>query len=225
MNDMNDDYLWDRTGEPDPEIQQLEEVLGRLRYQPKPLEIPAGVGPDRRRFSFTGAGSSFGPRLAIAATVAAIVLGLGLWVGLQRKGAVPEVAKTESPNNRTGTVQVAQTSQATKSNNDAASASNTSNQAVAPRTVLTSDSTDNPQRQRINSRPASQGLVATNRKRNRFPLNEDTELAGDELREAEAGKQQLMLALRVASSKLNFAQKKTQGTNFENQIHNQHKTG
>ena len=37
---MNDDYLWDKTGEPDPEIQQLEEILGTLRYQPKPLEIP-----------------------------------------------------------------------------------------------------------------------------------------------------------------------------------------
>ena len=38
---MSDDYLWDRTGEPDPEIQKLEEVLGTLRYQPRPLRIPA----------------------------------------------------------------------------------------------------------------------------------------------------------------------------------------
>jgi ferric-dicitrate binding protein FerR (iron transport regulator) len=30
---MRDEYLWDRSGEPDPEIQQLEEVLGRLRSQ------------------------------------------------------------------------------------------------------------------------------------------------------------------------------------------------
>ena len=29
------DYLWDKTGEPDPEIQQLEEILGTLRYQPR----------------------------------------------------------------------------------------------------------------------------------------------------------------------------------------------
>jgi hypothetical protein len=38
---MNDNYLWDRTGEPDPEIQKLEELLGELRYQPQPLHIPA----------------------------------------------------------------------------------------------------------------------------------------------------------------------------------------
>ena len=37
---MNDDYLWDKTGEPDPQIQQLEEILGTLRYQPRPLPLP-----------------------------------------------------------------------------------------------------------------------------------------------------------------------------------------
>ena len=37
---MNDDYLWDKSGEPDPEIQELEEILAPLRYQPKPLELP-----------------------------------------------------------------------------------------------------------------------------------------------------------------------------------------
>ena len=30
---MSDDYLWDRSDEPDPEIKRLEEVLGRLRSQ------------------------------------------------------------------------------------------------------------------------------------------------------------------------------------------------
>ena len=37
---MKDDYLWDKSGQPDPEIQKLEEILGTLRYQPKPLELP-----------------------------------------------------------------------------------------------------------------------------------------------------------------------------------------
>jgi hypothetical protein len=51
------------------------------------------------------------------------------------------------------------------------------------------------------------------------------ELTAEELKEAEAGKEQLMLALRVASSKLSFAQKKAQEINSENQVHNQHKIG
>src|ERR1700730_11221745 len=33
---MRDEYLWDRSGEPDPEIQKLEEVLGRLRSKQSP---------------------------------------------------------------------------------------------------------------------------------------------------------------------------------------------
>src|SRR5206468_5838147 len=29
---MKDDYLWDGSGEPDPEVQKLEKVLGRYRH-------------------------------------------------------------------------------------------------------------------------------------------------------------------------------------------------
>jgi hypothetical protein len=32
---MNEDYLWDRRGEPDAEVLHLEQVLGRLRWQAK----------------------------------------------------------------------------------------------------------------------------------------------------------------------------------------------
>lgn len=35
---MRDDYLWDRSGEPDPEIQRLEDTLGRLRAPEPPRE-------------------------------------------------------------------------------------------------------------------------------------------------------------------------------------------
>ena len=29
---MRNDYLWDGSGEPDPEVQRLELLLGRLRH-------------------------------------------------------------------------------------------------------------------------------------------------------------------------------------------------
>lgn len=32
---MNDDYLWDGSGEPDPEVQRLEVALARYRHEPK----------------------------------------------------------------------------------------------------------------------------------------------------------------------------------------------
>jgi len=36
---MNDNYLWDRTGEANGEVQRLEELLGTLRYQPQPFRF------------------------------------------------------------------------------------------------------------------------------------------------------------------------------------------
>jgi hypothetical protein len=47
-------------------------------------------------------------------------------------------------------------------------------------------------------------------------------LSESEVAEAKAAKDQLILALRVASTKLNQAQRQIQGNN---EIHNQHKTG
>ena len=44
---MNEDYLWDKSGDPDPQIQQLEEIM--LRYQPRPLKLPTELTPPRRR--------------------------------------------------------------------------------------------------------------------------------------------------------------------------------
>jgi hypothetical protein len=76
---MNDDYLWDKSGEPDPQIQQLEEILGTLRYQPRPLNLP------RRR--------NYLALLAIAATVVMALLAGGLWTQIQRQDAtIPVIA-------------------------------------------------------------------------------------------------------------------------------------
>ena len=39
---MNEDYLWDRSGRPDPEIQRLEETLAPFRYHVRPPSSLAG---------------------------------------------------------------------------------------------------------------------------------------------------------------------------------------
>jgi hypothetical protein len=86
---MKDDYLWDKTGQPDPEIQKLEEILGTLRYQPKPLGLPVS----RRR--------SYFPLLAIAASLLLALLAGGVWLRV-RNQSVPQpqqanVITTPSP--------------------------------------------------------------------------------------------------------------------------------
>ena len=83
---MNDDYLWDKSGEPDPQIQQLEEILGTLRYQPKPLKLPEELSTALPRRNYV-------PWLAIAATVVIALLAGGLWLKTQNQDAsIPSVA-------------------------------------------------------------------------------------------------------------------------------------
>src|SRR5260370_4357701 len=51
---MKDDYLWDGSGEPDPEVQKLETALGRYRHnKPAPaFDQFAEIHPVKHRWSF-----------------------------------------------------------------------------------------------------------------------------------------------------------------------------
>jgi hypothetical protein len=95
---MKDDYLWDGSGEPDPEVQQLEKTLGRYRHnQPAPhfdevAETPA-VKP---RWSFFNMPWSY--QLGAVAVVLLLVAGAFNVVGSRIAGnAGPswEVARLE----------------------------------------------------------------------------------------------------------------------------------
>lgn len=76
---MNDKYLWDKSGEPDEEIQHLESLLSEFRYQPRPLVLPEAP-PKRMIFSYANTASL---RYAAIAAVALLALGLGLWLRLR----------------------------------------------------------------------------------------------------------------------------------------------
>lgn len=187
---MNDNYLWDKSGEPDPEVEELEQILGTLRYQPKELEIPADIRPHRRSHVTRG--------LAIAAAIALVALGLGVWRAANRT-AKPEIIAVHQPN-----------------------------KVVSPEKTAVQETTP---REIEQVKPSTQlGTVAIGRRRHRpssAAKNRSMEvtqpkLSESEVAEAKAAKDQLILALRVASTKLNQAQRKMLGNN---EIHNQHKTG
>ena len=162
---MNEDYLWDKSGEPDPQIQELEQILAPLRYQPKPLELPVV----RRRNYFP---------LAIAATLLLALLAGGLWIKSRKQQtpqqeivkSVPSVVKEK--------------------------------ETIPQPTIATN--TDVPRKKPV-------------RRRKQLLTNQERE-------EALAAKEQVMLALRVASEKLKLAQRRTQ-TPPPNQIKNQHRVG
>jgi hypothetical protein len=86
---MNDDYLWDKTGQPDPQIQELEEILGTLRYQPKPLVLP-----HKRNYY---------PLLAIAASLLLALIAGGIWLRMRsRHEAPPQQAQVTPPTVKPG---------------------------------------------------------------------------------------------------------------------------
>jgi hypothetical protein len=81
--------LWDKTGQPDPEIQKLEEILGTLRYQPKPLVLPEELPVSRRRNYF--------PLLAIAASLFLALVAGGIWFRVRtQRTPQPHEAKVGS---------------------------------------------------------------------------------------------------------------------------------
>ena len=185
---MNNNYLWDRSGEIDPDIQELEETLGTLRYQPQPLQIPTSFQIGRSR--------SFYPLMAIAATIALVAIALGLWFAFNKRQATlqTEARKDSQP---------------------------------APKQIERQQPPQNDQ--------PHQALVNPNlkppdsQKRHREPtryLQARYKVRTPELTPAElAEREQVLVALRLVSAKLNVAQRKTQGLPAPNSIRNQHKIG
>jgi hypothetical protein len=71
---MNDDYLWDGSGEPDPEIQKLENTLAKFRHQGQAPEFPEISAVRQPRFWQRLASRRWSLGLA-AATAAVLFMG------------------------------------------------------------------------------------------------------------------------------------------------------
>jgi hypothetical protein len=118
---MKDDYLWDGSGEPDPEVQKLESVLGRYRHnQPAPaFESIADAVPARKRWSFLNLNLAL--RLAAVAAVLLVAIAVFFLVrppsgaggaswDVARLAGAPRVGwRTIRANSQTGKLGVGQT--------------------------------------------------------------------------------------------------------------------
>lgn len=187
---MNDNYLWDRTGEPDLEVLKLEELLEELRYQPQPLRIPPGIRVGRQPRYFS---------MAIAAAIALFALMLSFWLYFGGARPTPALKADRVPQ-----IEPSTPAAVTPATNKAALSSQT-------------DQSTQPRRQR-GSRPA---ILARARYRQSPVRIQSPALTAEEL----AQKEQVMLALRMVSAKLNLAQRKSQSVPQLNMIRNQHRIG
>jgi hypothetical protein len=190
---MEDDYLWDRSGEPDAEIQELENILGALRYQPQPLQIPHDFQTARRR--------SFFPAMAIAAAIALFAILVGLWFGFNRRPAPVSAAKQDRQLDQKLSVPQPELKP------DSLTA-----QTLAVQT---------PKSRTTQRRATPRNLLTSYKRRGPRTVVREPELTARELAE----KEQVLVALRLVSAKLNLAQRKTQGLPQLTSIRNQHKTG
>ena len=215
LRNSEDDYLWDQTGDADPEIQKLEQVLGTLRYQPQPLVIPDDLEIRRPALG------RFGPRLAIAATILLAIGAGALWLTMSPRQQ-PQLADTNTKaahaeDSMKAAVDVTQ---------DVLKEVPQDVEALAPtpeNNPATADSGSKPGSRYTRTPRGRTGKTGpANERQVKGP--EAPVLAANELRDAEASKEQLMLALRFASAKLNVALKKTQNPN-RNLINNQHRVG
>jgi FecR protein len=92
---MSDDYLWNRSGPPDPDIQRLEDLLGRLRSVPPVPQLPAAGAVRYRRRTYT----------LLLATAAALVLVLaGTWRTIRTPAAWEVASVTGRPRIGTATL-------------------------------------------------------------------------------------------------------------------------
>jgi hypothetical protein len=95
---MKEDYLWDGSGKPDPEVQKLETALGRYRHnQPAPsFDQVAEIRPAKQRWSFFSLRWSY----QLGSVAAVLVLALAVFFVVRQRvdrnvGPSWEVARLE----------------------------------------------------------------------------------------------------------------------------------
>jgi hypothetical protein len=95
---MNDDYLWDKSGEPDAEVQKLEELLGRYRS--------AAAMPDFNRVAVIRRRPLWPYAIAAALIVCAILGAIRFYTPANRWRATEESGVADVPHSilRTGDV-------------------------------------------------------------------------------------------------------------------------
>lgn len=192
---MSDDYLWDKSGTPDSEIEQLEQLLGDLRYR-RPsgnLPLPQSAPVSSRR--------TFRPVFAIAAAVLFMMVAAGAWfaLGLRNQETTPGIAAI---NVQPGTARDWPNPESMAVMNTQSIADETSEHEPkfqAPKASSPNRQRRSPQFQRGAQPDAQLASSSSPNRRERISIDEGV-----------AAKEQLIKALHLASSKLNQVQKKIQ---------------
>ncbi|CAN5455745.1 hypothetical protein BH18ACI2_BH18ACI2_11580 [soil metagenome] len=198
------DYLWDKTGEPDEDVKELEELLGNLAYQPRPLELPERL-PRHTRMSHS---LTWTHVAAIAAALLLMLLAGAALMSMRRQAVTPEQQAIQQPSPQLQTkTPPRHTAEVSQEDEDIAiQPSNDSPEIKQPRNgsrstvrqVALSRQRRQPSKRRVNEKPASVNQE--------IALNGVSSQGGELTDEERQAKDQLMLALRFASANLRYVQ-------------------
>ncbi len=200
------DYLWDGSGEPDPEVQHLERILGELRHHQEPPALPARS----RRVWHVGLS-------AAAAALVFIALGIGLWLsassddGDERRASRQTITEgvsnedqiahvEDSPGGESPSVSVAGNSETVTDASGGAPVRNSTSGA--------SRRSPHGRRRARHERVGGDNRVMPARTTNTVEATPPNLTAQDERVAGEQARAQVMLALRITSVKLNLAQRR-----------------
>ena len=200
------DYLWDGSGEPDPEVQHLERILGELRHHQEPPALPAY---SRKIWHAS---------LSAAAALVFIALGIGLWLNVSSDGGEDRLASRQtitegapsegqiahdedSPREESPSVSVAVDGRAVKNASGGEPLRNLGSDA----------SRRSPHRERRARHERVSGenrAVMPPRTTNTVEVTLPNPAAQGDRAAGEEARAQVMLALRITSAKLNLAQRR-----------------
>ncbi len=200
------DYLWDKTGEPEEDVARLEQLLGTLRHEPRPFVLPADFSAQPARSTFRPQRQQQRPfgwqRRALAASLLLTLLA-GAWLvvrlnqpEVRREAAEQKLVTPQTTNEQTPQKQIATV--------------NGAHDQPAPKPAVTRDI------ERVNYQPAKHVSKRAGTKARRHTAQPVANQAQEQIANAKmtpeqkAATEQLLLALRIASAKYNYAQREVQ---------------
>lgn len=193
------DYLWDRTGEPDADVKELEELLGSLAYQPRPLELPE---LPRERVTYSLAWTRV---VAVAAALLLMLLAGAALMSMRRQAVVtPEERAVQQPSPLQIETPERRAVETSKDDEDIALRRSDDLPESKP---MPRNGSRSMARQAASSRQQRQ---LPKRRRDEMPAPVSAEIAQSQKHELtdeqRRAKDQLMLALRFASDNLKYVQ-------------------
>jgi hypothetical protein len=203
------DYLWDKTGEPEEDVQRLEELLSELRFQPRTFEVPATLPLMPRRVPRTLSTFSWS-RLAVAASILLTLLA-GAWlIATKQRTKETNTAVAHAPSTNAASPQPTQEAAVVPtSTNDHTS--------PAPKNFVKHESatTSNVNRHlhREEFSASMKRPVVLPRQLNEREVNATQEQSATVTPQEREAMEKFLLAMKVTSEKLNYAERQVADLN------------